>query len=709
MGTIKILSISFLAAASLVSCFHMKNKTAVKPQAPIAKEIPTTLEKLGDSRQDPYFWMKERDSAPVLAHIQAENAYAESALKPTRKIANDLFKEMKARVKEDDSSPPYKMGNYYYYVRYEAGKEYPIYCRKLGSLKAKEEIILDINPLAKGKSYYAAFLISPSPDHNWIAFAVDEVGRRFYTIYFKDLDSGKIIDKNIPKTTGNWVWFNDNLTGYYTQQDPETLRSDKLFRTTLTSQESQLVMTEDDALFNIGVSKSINDQTIFIQKGSFDSSEVSFISADDPGGAPRLFLKRATNHLYSLDDGGDVFYIFSNANKSENFQIFSVAKDKLRRKEWKLVIPHRKNFLIEGLLVLKNYLVLEGREMAATQIEIYNRQGKKKRRISFAEEAYVADLGTNEDYNAQSIRYAYSSLATPPMVMDYDIEKNKSKIVKETVVPTYKSTLYATKRVWAKAKDGKKIPISLVYKKKLFKKGTNPLFQYGYGSYGISMDPNFRLTVVSLLDRGFVFAIAHIRGGQELGRNWYEDGRLANKKNTFSDFITVTEHLLDEGYGKPGHVYIEGGSAGGLLMGAVINTRPDLYYAAHAAVPFVDVLSTMLDDSLPLTVAEYEQWGNPNVKKDYQYIKSYSPYDNIQPLKYPHLLVTTGYHDSQVQYWEPLKWVAKLRKYSTSNNLLLMKTELKAGHSGVTGRFARIRQIADEYAFFAWLETENKN
>lgn len=687
----------------------MKTKSTSQISAPIAKEIPTSLDKHGDVRNDPYFWMNQRDTPAVIEHIEAENKYAEAVLKPSQKIANDLFKEMKARVNEDDSTPPYKMDEYYYYVRYEAGKEYPIYCRKYQTLKSSEEIILDINVLARGKSYYAAFLIGPSPNHKIIAFAVDEVGRRFYTLYFKDLTTNTILKKNIPKTTGNWVWFNDNHTGYYSQQDPETLRSDKIFKATLTSAKSELVMEEKNALFNLGVSKSLNDQTVFIYSGSFDSSEAYYLSADAPDSKPQLFLKREDKHLYDIDDGGDVFYIRSNSKKAENFQVFVADKKKIAKKDWKLVVPHRKGFLIENTLVLKDYLILEGRENAANQIEIYNRQGKQKRRISFAEDAYVADLGTNENYDAHTVRYAYSSMTTPPMIMDYDIKKKKSKIVKETIVPTFKSTHYATKRVWAKSKDGKKIPISLVYKKKLFKKGKNPLFQYGYGSYGISMDPHFRLTVISMLDRGFVFAIAHIRGGQELGRKWYEDGRMAKKKNTFSDFIAVTEHLLKQGYGKPGHVYIEGGSAGGLLMGTVINMRPELYHAAHAAVPFVDVLTTMLDDSLPLTVAEYEQWGNPNVKKEYAYIKSYSPYDNIKAQNYPHLLVTTGYHDSQVQYWEPLKWVAKLRTHTTGKNLTLMKTEMKAGHSGVTGRFARVRQIADEYAFFVWLESINRN
>lgn len=702
----KSLFISFLTALSLISCFHMKNRSAKTIQAPVAKEIATNLEKHGDVRHDPYFWMRERDSKPVLDYISAENEYTESILKPSKSTADTLFQEMKTRIKEDDSTPPYKIGNYFYYVRYEKGKEYPIYCRKLSNLKAQEEIILDINVLAKGKPYYSAFMIDPSPDHKLLAFAVDEVGRRFYTIYFKDIASNTLLKKNIPKTTGNWVWFNDNRTGYYTQQDPETLRSDKVFLTTIDSSDAKLIKEETDALFNMGVEKSLNDETIFIQSRSFDSSEIWYVSADRPNDSPKLFLKRQNKHIYEIDDGGDVFFIRSN-NKAENFQVFTTPKDKIAQKNWSSFVDYRKNFLIEDVLVLKDHVVLEGREAAATHIEIFNRKGKNKKRIPFKEEAYVVSLGANADYNADTIRYSYSSLVTPATIFDFSITTEKSKIVKETEVPSYQAKHYETKRVWAKAKDGKKIPVSLVYKKKLFKKGENPLFQYGYGSYGISMDPNFRISAISLLDRGFVFAIAHIRGGQELGRSWYEDGRMKNKKNTFDDFIAVTESLLKDGYGKKGHVYIEGGSAGGLLMGAVLNMRPDLYHAAHAAVPFVDVLTTMLDESIPLTVAEYEQWGNPNKKADYKYIKSYSPYDNVQPMAYPHLLITTGYHDSQVQYWEPLKWLAKLRKFNTSKNYILMRTEMKAGHSGVTGRFARIRQIADEYSFFVWLESKN--
>lgn len=707
----KYFCIAFLLSISLISCFHMKHQTAKKIQPPVAPEVSHEIEKHGDSRRDPYFWMRERDTLPVLNYIEKENEYTESILKTSKSVANDLFLEMKTRIKEDDSTPPYKWGaDFYYYVRYEKGKEYPIYCRKKTNLNSAENIILDINELAKGKSYYSAALIAPSPDHNIIAFAVDDVGRRFYTIYFKDLTTNTVLSRTIAKTTGEWIWFNDSKTGYYTQQDPETLRSDRVFKTTIDSEKTELVLQENDALFNLGIHKSTNDKSIFINSSSFDSSEIHFISADMPETSPKLFLKRKNKHLYFVEDGGDdFFFIRSNQDNAENFQIFVTAKNNWNPKKWNIFIPHRKQFLIEDMLILNDSVVLEGRETAATQIEIYNRKGKNKQRIPFKEDAYVASLATNLDYYSKNIRYTYSSLVTPNSIFDFYLDTKKSKSIKVTEVPSYKSNLYKTERVWAKSTDGKKIPVSLVYKKNLFKKNTNPLFQYGYGSYGISMDPQFRSTVVSLLDRGFVFAIAHIRGGQELGRSWYEDGRMKNKKNTFHDFISVTEWLLKNGYGKNGHVYIEGGSAGGLLMGAVLNMRPDLYHAAHAAVPFVDVLTTMLDESIPLTVAEYEQWGNPNKKVDYNYIKSYSPYDNVRPISYPHLLITTGYHDSQVQYWEPLKWIAKLRKYNTSNNYLLMRTEMKAGHSGVTGRFSRIRQIADEYSFFVWLESLNKN
>lgn len=528
----KALFFAFLSTLCLISCFHMKNQIAKHLAPPVAKETPKELIKHGDVRQDPYFWMSERDSKPVLDYIDAENKFTEKVLSKTKNIASHLFKEMKSRVKEDDSTPPYKHGPYYYYVRYEKNKEYPIYCRRRDNLNSPEEIILDVNVLAKGKSYYAAHMIDISPDHNLLAFAVDEVGRRFYTIYFKDLKQDIILKRHIPDTTGQWVWFNDNKTGYYTQQDKQTLRSHRVYKTTLDNEKSTLVVEEKDELFSLGIKKSLNEKTVFITTSSFDSSQVSYISADRPHKTPLIFLKKQKHHLYKLEDGDDAFFILSN-NSGENFQIYSTKKSQPERKHWTTFVEHRKTFLIEDMLVLKNYVVVEGRQNGLNQIEVVHRKNKKKQRIVFKDETYVASLSTNAEYDSQIVRYSYSSLITPVTIFDYSIDKNSSVIIKETEVPTYNAKLYETKRVWAKAKDGTRVPVSLVYKKSLFKKGQNPLFQYGYGSYGISMQPNFRLTIISLLDRGFIFAIAHIRGGQELGRHWYEDGRLKKKEKYF--------------------------------------------------------------------------------------------------------------------------------------------------------------------------------
>jgi oligopeptidase B len=688
----------------LVLFTHCASKNGVdQRQAPQAQKIVKVLEKHGDIRHDPYFWMQERDSDKVLKHINLENKYSASVLQSSQGVADEMFTEMKARIKEDDSTAPYRLGDYNYYVRYGKGQEYPIYCRKKLTAQAKEEILLDINQLAKGKKYYSAFLIAPSMDQNKIAFAVDEVGRRFYDIYFKDLKTGKILERKIARTTGQWVWFNDNKTGYYTQQDEQTLRSNKVFKTRIDKTDTQLVLEEKNELFSLEIDKSINNQTIFINARSFDSSEVRFVDASLPQKLPQLFSGRTNKHLYGVFDGGQYFYVLSNKG-AENFKVFRTNKNTLSINKWQTIIPHRSDFLINGLLILEQNLVVQGRRSGLPQIEIYDRLGKGQRSLKFRDASYVAELTQNTHYQSQRVRYSYSSLVTPPTVFDHIIKSNKTEVIKQTDVPTYDSSLYASQRLWAPARDGKKIPVSLVYRKDLFKKGQSPLLQYGYGSYGYSIDPNFQSPLISLLDRGFVYAIAHIRGGQELGRWWYEQGRLSNKWNTFHDFIDVTEFLIKEGWAHPKQVYLRGGSAGGLLVGTVINTRPDLYRGGHAAVPFVDVLTTMLDESLPLTVGEYEQWGNPNIEADYNFMKSYSPYDNVTPREYPHLLVTTGYHDSQVQYWEPLKWVAKLREHNQSQSYILMRTEMAAGHSGVTGRFARTREIANDYAFFVWLQ-----
>ena len=660
----------------------------------------------GDVRQDPYFWMRERDTKPVLNHLNAENDYAKANLQASKPTADILFGEMKARIKEDDSSAPSRKGDYFYYTRYEKGKEYAIYCRQKGALTAPEEILLDINILAQGKKYYSAGVVDISTNHELLAFIVDDVGRRFYTIHFKNLKTGEILKQKIANTTGSWTWASDNNTGFYSQQNPETLRSEKVFRYNLSANKATEVYYEKDDMFNVGVGKSLNGKTIFIETSSVNSSEYLYTSAERPEENFKIFLKREKNHEYDLEDGGDGFYVRTNW-KAVNFRLMKAAYTASNKNQWRDVVAHRKTVYLQSVAVFEAFIATEVREKGLAQIEIRHRKDKKKSLIGFKDPVYLAGIGLNEEYATNTLRYSYSSLVQPDAVFDYNLKTKKSVLIKQKEIPTYEAKKYASERVWAKAKDGSRIPISIVYRKDTFKKSQNPLFVYGYGSYGLSMEAQFRPNVISLLDRGFVYAIAHIRGGQELGRDWFEKGRLMHKKNTFTDFIESTEYLLKSGYGKPGHVYMQGGSAGGLLMGAVMNLRPDLYHGVHAAVPFVDVLTTMLDASIPLTTGEYEQWGNPNEKKAYNYIKSYSPYDNVKPQKYPHLLITTGYHDSQVQYWEPLKWTAKLRENNQAETLILMKTEMGAGHSGVTGRFSRTREIAEEYAFLVWLESVN--
>lgn len=693
----------------LLSCHSMKKtkletplQTARIPKAPHVEKVLTIH---GDKRSDPYFWMRERDTKPVLDYIQAENNYANLVLEKSKPLSETLFTEMKARVLEEDTSAPYKKDNYYYYTRVEKGKEYPIYCRKKDSLSNPEEVILDVNQLAIGKKYYSANVADISPNHEWLAFAVDDVGRRFYTIHFKNLKTKEILSRTIPSTTGNWVWA-DNNVGFYSKQHPETLRSDRIFRYNFEKNSSAEVFFEKDEIFNVGVGKSLNGKTIFIVTGSADSTEYRYLATENPEGEFKIFLRREKKHEYNVFDGGDAFYVRTNW-KAKNFRLMKAPFKNTAKSQWIEVIPHRQKTFLQEVLVFKNFIAAEVRENGLIRLEIKDRKTKKNKIIQFPDPVYVAGISTNEEYDSTLLRYGYSSLVQPSSIYDYDTTTEKSQLVKKKEVPTYNSDLYQSERLWAKTKDGVKVPVSLVYRKDKFKKGSNPLFVYGYGSYGYSMDPNFNSNIISLLDRGFVYAIAHIRGGQELGRDWFDNGRMMKKKNTFLDFIAATEELLKSGYGKVGHVYMQGGSAGGLLMGAVMNMRPDLYRGVHAAVPFVDVVTTMLDDTIPLTTGEYEQWGNPNEKKAYTYIKSYSPYDNVIPQKYPHILITTGYHDSQVQYWEPLKWAAKLRDNNKADTLIVMKTEMGAGHSGVTGRFSLIKDKAQEYGFIVWLEEMN--
>lgn len=670
---------------------------AANVSAPTPTKKNHTMVLHGDTRVDPYFWMRERDTAPVLEHLKSENSYYEAMTKEWKPLHDRLFEEMKARVKQDDSSPPAKNGPYFYYTRFAKGLEYPIYCRK-SSLDAPEEIILDVNEIAKGHTYTSVSGALPSPDHQTIVYGVDTVGRRFYDLYFKNLKTGAVSQHTIPRTTGNVVWAEDGKTLFYTLQNPETLRAEKVLRYDFTTGVSSDLYFEPDETFSVYVSKSQNDKYLFINTASFDSAEVRYIPAATPMAEMRMFLAREMKHEYSVEDGGDCFYVLTNW-KAENFRIMKADLAKSAKENWVDVIPHRQDTYVSDLLVLKEKLVLAERSQGLTQIEVVDRKSLKSELVKFPDASYVVRLGTNLEYDIDYARFNYQSMVRPGSVYDYDFKTGEAKLIKVSEVPTYDASKYESDRIWATASDGTKIPISLVYRKDLRQPGGNPILVYGYGSYGLSMDAGFRISIMSLLDRGFVYAIAHIRGGSEMGRSWYEHGRMGHKKNTFTDFISATEHLIKTGYADSTRVFASGGSAGGLLMGAISNLRPDLYRGIVSVVPFVDVVTTMLDADIPLTTAEYEQWGNPNDQDAYTYIKSYSPYDNLEKKPYPAMLLMTGYHDSQVQYWEPAKYVAKLRDLTTSDEPVLFRIDMEAGHSGASGRFAALKDTSYEYAF----------
>ena len=668
----------------------------IKPPAP--QKIPHEMTIHGDTRVDPYFWMKERDSERVLTHLKAENGYFETMTAEWRGLEDRLFGEMKARIKQDDSTVPTKNGPYYYNVRFKEGLEYPIYCRRTDPLAESEEIILDVNELAKGQSYTSVSGVVPSPDHQTIAYGLDVVGRRFYDLFFKDLKTGQTNAFSIPKTTGNVVWAEDGHTLFYTLQNPETLRSEKIMRFDLRNGKSTEVYFEKDEIFSVHVSKSQTDRYIFLVTGSFDSTEVHYVDAKTPKEPFRVFLPRETKHEYDLEDGVDGFYVMTNW-QAENFRIMKADPAKPAKENWVEIVSHRKDVLITNQMVFKNHLVLSERAEGLTRLEVIDRKTMKPSLVGFPDAAYVVSFGANYEYDIGFFRFNYQSMVRPGSVYDYDFATGKTTLVKQNEVPTYDSSKYHSERQWATAADGTKIPVSIVYRKDLRQEGKNPLFVYGYGSYGFSTDPGFRASVFSLVDRGFVYALAHVRGGSEMGRAWYEQGRMGFKKNTFTDFNSVTEFLVKHGYGDPQNVFANGGSAGGLLMGAIANLRSDLYRGIVSVVPFLDVLTTMLDPDIPLTTAEYEQWGNPNEKASYEYMKSYSPYDNLERKPYPAMLVLTGYHDSQVQYWEPAKYVAKLRDVSTSGQPVLFRTDMEAGHSGASGRFQALKDTAREWTF----------
>jgi len=705
--------ISILIIFSLYSCDENSNnptssmkESKIKAQlanntAPIAKKVDKALAIHGDTRNDQYYWLNERGNQDVIDYLNNENTYTDGLLKPLEAKIDALYEEMIDRIEQKDISVPYKDNGYFYLNKYEEGKEYRVYSRKKGSLESEEEVILDVNKLAKGHSYYAAAGLRVSPNNKILAFGQDTVSRRIYTIRFKDLTTGKMLADEIPQTTGGAVWANDNKTVFYTVKD-KSLRSYKIFRHILgtDSKNDEEIYHEADETFGTFVYKTKSKKYIVI--GSFQTltSEYRVLDANNPMGSFQLFEPRnkAEKLEYGINHYDDKWYIRTNY-KAENFRLMSTPVTALGRENWTEVIPHRSDVLLEGVDIFKDFMVVSERTKGITQLNVKPWKGESHY-IDFGEDAFVAYTSTNREFETDEVRIGYQSMSTPNTIYDYDVNTKAFDIKKQTkVLGGFNKEDYVTERIYADARDGVKVPVSLMYHKNTKIDGTAPLMLYGYGSYGNSMDPFFSSSRLSLVDRGFVYAIAHVRGGEELGRQWYENGKLLNKKNTFYDFIDCGEYLLKNNYGDPNRTCAQGGSAGGLLMGAVINYRPDLFKNVISAVPFVDVITTMLDETIPLTTGEFDEWGNPKDKKYYDYIKEYSPYDNVESKEYPNLLVTTGYHDSQVQYWEPAKWVAKLRDMKKGNQVLMLKTDMEAGHGGASGRFKRFKDTAKEYTF----------
>lgn len=710
----KIKSLMYVGCIALFAACTSENDTndMENVMPPIAEIIPTELEKHGDIRIDNYFWLNNREDQKVIDYLNAENAYYEQMTAHTKSFQADLFEEMKSRIKEDDESVPYFKNGYYYITRYEKGKDYPIYSRKKGSLEAKEEILFDCNEMAEGHNYFNLGGINVSPDNNLVAFGVDYVSRRQYTIQVKNLNTGEIYPEKIVNTTGGASWANDNKTLFYTRNDEVTLRSDKIFKHVLgdAAEDDKLIFHETDDTYNAYVYKEKSDKYLIIGSSSTVSDEYRFLNADNPEGEWKILQARERGLEYSISYYDGKFYIVTNKDNAINFKLMTCSETVTSKENWKDLISHRSDVLIEGIDIFKNYLVVSERSEGLSKLRIMSWDKKRDFYLPFTNETYTAYTTSNVEFDTDILRFGYQSLATPSSVIDYNMSTGERTVLKEQEVPggNFNKDNYIEERIWATAADGTKIPMSIVYKKGMEKNGENPVLQYAYGSYGYTIEPYFSTTRLSLLDRGFIFALAHIRGGQYMGRQWYEDGKMLKKMNTFTDFVDCSKHLIAEKYTSPEHLYAQGGSAGGLLMGVVVNIAPELYNGVVAQVPFVDVVTTMLDDSIPLTTGEYDEWGNPNDKEYYDYMLSYSPYDNIKAQDYPNMLITTGLHDSQVQYWEPAKWVAKLRVMKTDSNKLFLDTNMDAGHGGASGRFESLKEVAKVYAFMLDLEGKLK-
>jgi oligopeptidase B len=687
------------------------------PEAPVAVKKDTSLTIHDHTRIDPYYWMRltdeqkasenpDKQTTQVLGYLKAENEYKDAALRHTEDLQSKLYDEIIGRIKQDDESVPYFKNGYWYYTRYEKGKEYPIYCRKYQTLEAEEQIMLDVNIQAEGSEYYNVSGLEISPDNKILAFAEDTLSRRIYTIKFKNLETGDWLNDELVNASAGGAWAKDNNTFFYTTKDQTTLLENRIWRHKLGNEQKSdvLVYEEQDNTFNIGVYNSKSNDYVIIYNQSTLTSDYHILEADNPNGDFKQFTPRETPHEYGIEHFQDKFYILTNWDAT-NFRLMETSVSATERSNWREVIAHRAHTLIDDIEVFKSFLVVKERSNALIQLRIIHQQTGEQHYMDFKEPAYVVSASTNAEFDTEMLRYGYSSLTTPNSTYDYNMRTKEQVLMKQQeIVGGHNPEDYQTERLYAEARDGTKIPITLVYNKGTSKDSSTPLLLYGYGSYGYSVDPWFNSSRLSLLDRGFIYAIAHIRGGQEMGRQWYEDGKLLNKKNTFYDFVDCAKFLIDKKYTSAGHLYALGGSAGGLLMGAVVNMAPETFNGVVAAVPWVDVVTTMLDESIPLTTGEFDEWGNPTNKAYYDYMLSYSPYDQVKEQAYPNMLVTTGLFDSQVQYWEPAKWVAKLRDKKTDENLLLLDTDMDTGHGGSSGRFKRHKRTALIYAFLLDLE-----
>ncbi|HBL21203.1 MAG TPA: oligopeptidase B [Alteromonas mediterranea] len=713
-----------LAAGGLISGCSVENKTEVSQQveesslsavmlntqtrAPVAKKVPHELTAHSVTRNDNYYWMRDdsRTDKEILAHLDEENSYVETVLAPLKGNREALYEELVSRIEKDDSTVPVFDNGYWYYTRYSGENEYPIYLRK-PTLEAEPSVLLDANIMSEGHDYFSIGSYAISSDNKLLAYSEDTLSRRIYTIFVKDLESGDKLNDVLEGTSGRVVWANDNTHLFYVKKDPQTLLGYQVYRHKLGTAQSDdtLIYEESDPTFYTYISKSKDSRVIYIHHNNTDKTGVTLVDANDPTASTEVFLPLKDGQEYSVAKAEDGYYVLTNID-AKNFRIMKAPLDGFSDvSTWQEVVAHRSNVFLQNIEVFKNHLVVKEKENGMLRMVVHNLTSGEEKVIPTQDPIYGAYFNANPQMDTNKLRIFYSSLTTPGSIIDVNLDTLESEIMKQTrVSDTFDSSAYASERVMIEARDGAEVPVSLVYRKDKFKKdGTNPLYQYAYGSYGATIDPTFRSSWLSLIDRGFVVAIAHIRGGQMLGRQWYEDGKMFEKMNTFTDYIDVTKGLVEQQYADKTRVFAMGGSAGGLLMGAVVNMAPELYLGVSAHVPFVDVVTTMSDASIPLTTGEYTEWGNPENKAEFDYMLSYSPYDQVEAKDYPHMLVTTGLHDSQVQYFEPMKWVAKLREYNTDDNLLLFKTDMEAGHGGASGRFKRFESTALEYAFVLYL------